>query len=171
MRNPNRVLTRTQIGERVWDLNFEPTSNIIDVYISSLRKKIDRSGQRPLIHTIKNAGYSGIAVRDSEYGQDPTNNVTVTRNKVIGAANDGLDVTASTPGVVSADHNTLRSNGNDGIEMDAATSDNHLISNKASFNANFDCQDHSTGSHTAGTANIWLSNHGTTSDPPGLCTP
>ncbi|TMK84866.1 MAG: hypothetical protein E6G44_08895, partial [Actinobacteria bacterium] len=71
-------------------------------------------------NTIKNAGYSGIAVRDSEYGQDPTNNVTVTRNKVIGAANDGLDVTASTPGVVSADHNTLRSNGNDGIEMDAA---------------------------------------------------
>ena len=51
------MLTRTQIGERVWDLNFEPTSNIIDVYISSLRKKIDRSGQRPLIHTIKNAGY------------------------------------------------------------------------------------------------------------------
>ena len=57
MRNQNRVLTRTQIGERVWDMNFEPTSNVIDVYISSLRKKIDRPGQRPLIHTVKNAGY------------------------------------------------------------------------------------------------------------------
>jgi len=57
MRNPNRVLTRTQIGERVWDLNFEPSSNVIDVYISGLRRKIERPELRPLIHTIKNAGY------------------------------------------------------------------------------------------------------------------
>jgi DNA-binding response OmpR family regulator len=57
MRNENRVLSRAQIGEKVWDLNFEPSSNVIDVYISALRKKIDRSFGRPLIHTIKGAGY------------------------------------------------------------------------------------------------------------------
>jgi DNA-binding response OmpR family regulator len=57
MRNPDRVLSRTQIGEKVWDMNFEPTSNVIDVYISSLRKKVDRFQDRPLIHTIKGAGY------------------------------------------------------------------------------------------------------------------
>lgn len=57
MRNQNRVLSRTQIGEHVWNLDFEPSSNVIDVYISALRKKIERAGQRPLIHTIKNAGY------------------------------------------------------------------------------------------------------------------
>jgi len=57
MRNQNRVLSRAQIGQRVWEMNFEPTSNVIDVYISSLRKKIDRNGSRPLIHTVKNAGY------------------------------------------------------------------------------------------------------------------
>lgn len=57
MRNPNRVLSRAQIGENVWDVNFEPSSNVIDVYISSLRRKIDRVGTRPLIHTVKNAGY------------------------------------------------------------------------------------------------------------------
>lgn len=57
MRNPNRVLSRTQIGEKVWDMNFEPTSNVIDVYISSLRKKVDRFQDRELIHTIKGAGY------------------------------------------------------------------------------------------------------------------
>lgn len=57
MRNPNRVLSRAQIGERVWDMNFEPTSNVIDVYISALRKKVDQSQPRPLIHTVKNAGY------------------------------------------------------------------------------------------------------------------
>ncbi|MEZ6235723.1 MAG: response regulator transcription factor [Phycisphaerales bacterium] len=57
MRNPNRVLSRIQIGERVWDMNFEPGSNVIDVYVSSLRKKIDRGFERELIHTIKGAGY------------------------------------------------------------------------------------------------------------------
>lgn len=57
MRNQNRVLSRTQIGERVWELSFEPTSNVIEVYISTLRKKIDKPGKKPLIHTVKNAGY------------------------------------------------------------------------------------------------------------------
>ena len=57
MRNPNRVLSRTQIGEKVWDMNFEPTSNVIDVYISALRKKLDRGFDAELIHTVKNAGY------------------------------------------------------------------------------------------------------------------
>jgi DNA-binding response OmpR family regulator len=57
MRNQNRVLSRAQIGEKVWDMNFEPGSNVIDVYISSLRKKVDRGFDRELIHTIKGAGY------------------------------------------------------------------------------------------------------------------
>jgi DNA-binding response OmpR family regulator len=57
MRNPNRVLSRTQIAEKVWDMNFEPGSNVIDVYVSSLRKKIDRGHETELIHTIKGAGY------------------------------------------------------------------------------------------------------------------
>lgn len=57
LRNQNRVLSRAQIGERVWELDFEPTSNVIDVYISALRKKIDQGSARPLIHTVKNAGY------------------------------------------------------------------------------------------------------------------
>lgn len=57
MRNPNRVLSRAQIAERVWDMSFEPDSNVIDVYVSSLRKKLDRGFERSLIHTIKGAGY------------------------------------------------------------------------------------------------------------------
>lgn len=57
MRNQNRVLSRMQIGERVWDMNFEPGSNVIDVYISSLRKKLDRDFDKSLIHTVKGAGY------------------------------------------------------------------------------------------------------------------
>jgi DNA-binding response OmpR family regulator len=57
MRNPNRVLSRTQIGEKVWDMAFEPSSNVVDVYVSSLRKKIDRGFERGLIHTVKGVGY------------------------------------------------------------------------------------------------------------------
>lgn len=57
MRNQNRVLSRTEIGEKVWDMNFEPTSNVIDVYIAALRKKIDNGFNDQLIHTVRNAGY------------------------------------------------------------------------------------------------------------------
>lgn len=57
MRNPNRVLSRTQIGEKVWDMSFEPTSNVVDVYVSALRRKLDRDFGRELIHTVKGVGY------------------------------------------------------------------------------------------------------------------
>ncbi len=57
MRNPNRVLTRTAISEHVWDMNFESESNVIDVYISMLRRKIDRGFKQKLIHTVIGAGY------------------------------------------------------------------------------------------------------------------
>jgi len=57
MRNPNRVLTRTAISEHVWDMNFESESNVIDVYISMLRRKLDRGFDTRLIHTVIGAGY------------------------------------------------------------------------------------------------------------------
>lgn len=57
MRNPNRVLSRAQIGDKIWDMNFGPTSNVVDVYVSSLRKKLDRGFDRELIHTVKGVGY------------------------------------------------------------------------------------------------------------------
>jgi two-component system copper resistance phosphate regulon response regulator CusR len=57
MRNVDRVLTRTQIGEHVWDMNFDTSSNVIDVYVSMLRRKIDKEFESPLIHTIIGTGY------------------------------------------------------------------------------------------------------------------
>lgn len=57
MRNPERVLTRTNIGERVWDLLFQDESNVIEVYISRLRSKIDKGFATPLIHTVVGTGY------------------------------------------------------------------------------------------------------------------
>jgi DNA-binding response OmpR family regulator len=57
VRRRERVLTRSTIGAHVWDTQFEPSSNVIDVYISMLRKKVDRPFTRPLIHTVIGAGY------------------------------------------------------------------------------------------------------------------
>ena len=57
MRNPNRVLTRTMIAEHVWDYHFDTDTNVIDVYVNFLRKKIDRGFDVKLIHTIRGVGY------------------------------------------------------------------------------------------------------------------
>ncbi len=57
MRNPRKVLSRTLIGEHVLDMNFDPESNVIDVYISHLRAKIDRDFDPPLLYTLRGQGY------------------------------------------------------------------------------------------------------------------
>jgi DNA-binding response OmpR family regulator len=57
MRNSDRVLTRTQIGERVWELDFCTNSNVVDVYIGYLRRKIDKGFSQALIHTSRGVGY------------------------------------------------------------------------------------------------------------------
>ena len=58
MENANEVLTRTMLLEKVWDLHFDPQTNIIDVHISRLRKKIDKNFSKNLLRTIRGAGYS-----------------------------------------------------------------------------------------------------------------
>ena len=57
MRHPNQVLTRTQIGEHVWNFDFYHESNVVDVYIGYLRRKIEKVGGRAFIQTIRGVGY------------------------------------------------------------------------------------------------------------------
>lgn len=57
MRHPNQVLTRTQIGEHVWNFDFYNESNVVDVYIGYLRRKIDKDSDQSLIQTIRGVGY------------------------------------------------------------------------------------------------------------------
>lgn len=57
LRNPNRVLTRTQIAEHVWDYDFMAMSNVIDVYIGYLRQKLGDTGEPRLLRTIRGTGY------------------------------------------------------------------------------------------------------------------
>ncbi|MEA3464515.1 MAG: response regulator transcription factor [Thermodesulfobacteriota bacterium] len=57
MRNPNQVMTRAMIAEHVWDYTFDSFTNIIDVYVNYLRKKVDKDHSKKLIHTIRGVGY------------------------------------------------------------------------------------------------------------------
>jgi heavy metal response regulator len=57
MRNEGKVLTRTMIAEHVWDYNFDTFTNVIDVYINHLRKKIDKDYPKKLLHTLRGVGY------------------------------------------------------------------------------------------------------------------
>jgi len=57
MRRPNVVVTRTMLGENVWDYEYDGISNIIDVYVRRIRRKIDEDGQGSLIQTLRGAGY------------------------------------------------------------------------------------------------------------------
>jgi len=57
LRNSGRVLTRPMLAERVWGLDFDPESNIVDVYVGYLRRKIDGEGELRLLHTVRGAGY------------------------------------------------------------------------------------------------------------------
>jgi two-component system copper resistance phosphate regulon response regulator CusR len=56
-RNANRVVGRAEIAEHVWDQEFDPFSNLIEVYVNRVRRKIDAGAARPLLHTRRGAGY------------------------------------------------------------------------------------------------------------------
>ena len=57
MRNSGRVVGRAEIAEHVWDETFDPFSNLIEVYVNRLRRKIDAEARMPLLHTRRGAGY------------------------------------------------------------------------------------------------------------------
>lgn len=58
MRNEGRVLTKTMFLEKIWNFNFDPQSSVVETHISRLRAKIDRPFATPLLHTVKNTGYT-----------------------------------------------------------------------------------------------------------------
>ncbi len=61
MRHPAQVLSRTQILSKVWDYSFDPGSNVVDVYVGYLRRKLNKPGLETLIQTVRGAGYRLVA--------------------------------------------------------------------------------------------------------------
>lgn len=83
-RNAGRVVGRADIAEHVWDETFDPFSNLIEVYVNRVRRKIDAGGAKPLLHTRRGAGYLfGPATPDAPLGEGPDpESGTPPRNKV-----------------------------------------------------------------------------------------
>src|SRR5256885_14323382 len=65
-RNTGRVVGRAEIAEHVWDETFDPFSNLIEVYVNRVRRKIDADSSKPLLHTRRGAGYIFGLLNDSE---------------------------------------------------------------------------------------------------------
>ncbi len=57
MMNADKILSREAISEHLWDMNFEPRSNVIEAFVKYLRQKIDKGFEHPLIHTVRGSGY------------------------------------------------------------------------------------------------------------------
>jgi DNA-binding response OmpR family regulator len=57
MRNPTRVLSRAHILSKVWQYDLDPGTNVVDVYVGYLRRKLNVNGADPLIQTVRGAGY------------------------------------------------------------------------------------------------------------------
>lgn len=69
MRNPRKLLTRAMISESVWEMNYESSSNVIDVYVSSLRRKVDRDPAHRRIETVIGSGYRFLEMPDGVDGR------------------------------------------------------------------------------------------------------
>jgi len=148
-----------------------------DDYSSTIFVGGDSAGILIQRNVLMNPGFAGIAVRDI-LGTSG-GNVDVLGNTVTGAEGSGIDVTAEDFAAVSARNNTLNNNGvgapvpanepRDGIYFGPLTKGNQIRGNRASGNGNLDCEDDSTGSGTAGTANTWVNNNGVTDNPNGIC--
>ena len=57
MRHAGEIVTRTMLLEKVWDFHFDPKTNIVETHVSRLRSKIDKGFDKPLLHTVRGAGY------------------------------------------------------------------------------------------------------------------
>jgi DNA-binding response OmpR family regulator len=78
VRNANRVVGRAEIAEHVWDESFDPFSNLIEVYVNRLRRKLGEDNGKPLLQTRRGSGY--ILCAPSEGGQQGSEGATATRS-------------------------------------------------------------------------------------------
>lgn len=144
------------------------------------------SGYRVLNNIVRNTSGSGIYFTNASGITAQQNNVTLSAfsglrfssgvsgaavlgNAANGNGDQGISVSSEVSGAVIVRNNSTNNNNGDGILFSADTKGNLVRYNHAANNGDFDCEDLSTGSGTAGTANLWSHDTGATSNPPGLC--
>ncbi len=137
---------------------------------TAIRVDGDADGVAILHNTILHSPFSGVAVRNG-FAEDTTGpvGVDIGSNTIRYAASDGIDVTSTVPESVDAHGNTIRHSRNVGIFFDVGTSGNTIASNSALSSTVWDCQDLSSGTGTAHTANSWTHDIGVKDSPNGLC--
>jgi hypothetical protein len=137
---------------------------------SAVRIDGDADGVEIRRNTILHSPFSGIAVRNGS-AEDTTGpvGIDIAFNTIRYAVNDGIDVTSTVPESVNAHGNTIRHSRNDGIFFDTGTAGNTIASNSALSSRVWDCEDLSSGTGTAGTANSWTHDIGVKDSPNGLC--
>jgi Right handed beta helix region len=137
---------------------------------SAIRIDGDADGVEIRHNTILHSPFSGVAVRNglAEDTAGPVG-IDIASNTIRYAVNDGIDVTSTVPESVDAHGNTIRHSRNVGIFFDTDTSGNTIASNSALSSTVWDCQDLSSGTGTAGTANSWTHDVGVKDSPNGLC--
>ena len=69
LQNPERVVTRTELLEKVWEMHFDPGSNVVDVHVSRIRTKLRQAGSRVRLATLRGAGYMLTATPDGDAGE------------------------------------------------------------------------------------------------------
>jgi Right handed beta helix region len=137
---------------------------------SAIRIDGDADGVEIRHNTILHSPFSGVAVRNgaAEDTAGPVG-IDIASNTIRYAVNDGIDVTSTVPESVDAHGNTIRHSRNVGIFFDTGTIGNTIASNSALSSRVWDCQDLSSGTGTAGTANNWTHDIGVKDSPNGLC--
>jgi two-component system copper resistance phosphate regulon response regulator CusR len=80
-RNAGRVVGRAEIAEHVWDETFDPFSNLIEVYVNRVRRKIDADSSKPLLHTRRGAGYFFGPLGDSDLADEGDESASRARAK------------------------------------------------------------------------------------------
>jgi hypothetical protein len=137
---------------------------------SAVRVDGDADGVTIRRNTILHSPFSGVAVRNG-FAEDTTGpvGVEIASNTIKYAVNDGIDVSSTVAESVDARGNTIRHSHNVGIFFDTGTSGNTIVSNSALSSTVWDCQDLSTGTGTAHTANSWMHDIGVKDSPNGLC--
>jgi DNA-binding response OmpR family regulator len=80
VRNANRVIGRSEIAEHVWDESFDPFSNLIEVYVNRLRRKLGEKDGKPLLQTRRGSGYILSAPSETELAPDRKADISLTRN-------------------------------------------------------------------------------------------
>jgi parallel beta-helix repeat protein len=171
--------TNVFAGNSVFGIILSPTGTDTAIAISG--NKFSGGGHSDIVFngTVSNSNVTNNVITDAHvastnaaaiYVGGASQNDKVANNTVTNANDFGIWVQSTAPNAVTVRSNKVTNSLSTGINFDATTSANAIVRNVSSGSGGLNCNDSSTGSGTAGTANTWVANHTAPSNPTGICT-